>query len=74
MAQRRARGGARAKQARDARGQMLLFAKVPFAFGPGFLHDHAGHVMSEARQRLRCRREKSRNKLAGGGSGPFRDS
>jgi Histidine kinase-, DNA gyrase B-, and HSP90-like ATPase len=26
-----------------------LFADVPFAFGPGFLRDHAGHIMSDPR-------------------------
>jgi signal transduction histidine kinase len=29
--------------------QADLFASTPFAFGPGFLRDHAGHIMTEPR-------------------------
>jgi hypothetical protein len=29
--------------------QADLFASAPFAFGPGFLRDHAGHIMTEPR-------------------------
>lgn len=33
----------------DVKGQMLLFNKAQITFGPGFLHDHVGQVMSDAR-------------------------
>jgi hypothetical protein len=37
------------KAARDVRGQMSLFNEVSFTFGPAFLHDHVGHVISDPR-------------------------
>jgi hypothetical protein len=37
------------KSVSNIRGQMSLFNEVSFAFGPGFLHDHVGHVISDPR-------------------------
>jgi hypothetical protein len=49
MAKTRKRLAMRGKRKADVRGQMLLFDKVAITFGPGFLSDHVGHIISDPR-------------------------